>query len=55
MGRMKDEHGEACPANWREGAKTIWGDPITKLDSFALVDGQHDNDRANGMKRARVD
>ena len=51
--RMKDEHGEACPANWREGGKTICGDPIAKLDYFAAVDDQHENDKLNGTKRAR--
>ena len=54
-GRMQDEHGEVCPANWREGEKTIRGDPIAKLDYFATVDGQHENGKANGTKRARVD
>jgi peroxiredoxin (alkyl hydroperoxide reductase subunit C) len=52
---MKDEHGEVCPANWTEGGKTIRGDPIAKLDYFAAVDGQHENGKANGTKRARVD
>ena len=42
--RMKDEHGEVCPANWREGGKTSRGDPIAKLDYFAAVDGQHECD-----------
>ena len=55
VGRMKDEHGEVCPANWREGGKTIRGDPIAKLDYFVAVDGQHENGKANGTKRARVD
>jgi alkyl hydroperoxide reductase subunit AhpC len=52
---MKDEHGEVCPANWREGGKTIRGDPIAKLDYFAVADGQHENGVANGTKRVRVD
>ena len=50
--RVKDAHGEVCPANWREGGKTIRGDPIAKLDYFAAVDS---HDKANGAKRARVD
>jgi len=54
-GRMKGEHGEVCPANWREGAKTIRDDPIPKLDCFAAVDGKHENGRANGTKCACVD
>jgi hypothetical protein len=52
---MKDEHGEVCPANWAEGEKMIRGDPIAKLDYFAAVDVQHENSKANGTKRARVD
>jgi len=54
VGRMKDEHGEVCPANRREGARTIRDVPISKLGCFAAVDGQHENGMANGMKRARA-
>jgi peroxiredoxin (alkyl hydroperoxide reductase subunit C) len=55
-GRMKDEHSEVlCPANWREGGKTIRSDPIAKLDYFGAVDGQHEISKANCTKRARVD
>jgi len=54
-GKTKGERGEVCPANWREGGKTIRGDPIVKLDYFAAVDGQHDNGKVNGTKRAGVD
>ena len=53
--RMKDERGEVCPANWREGGKTIRGDPIAKLDYFAAVDGRHENGKANWQKVPRVD
>jgi len=52
---MKGEHGEVCPAKWREGGKTVRGDPIAKLDYFAAVDGQHGNGKATGKKRVRVD
>ena len=48
--RMKDEHGEVCPANWREGRKTICGVPIVKLDHFAAVDGRHESGKANSQK-----
>ena len=51
---MKDEHVEVCPANWGEGGKTIRGDPIAKLDYFVAVDGQHENGKVKGTKRARV-
>ena len=54
VGQMKDEHVEVCPANWRGGGKTIRGDPIAKLDCFVAVDGQHENGKVNGTKRARV-
>jgi len=47
---MKDEHGEVCPANWREGGKTIRGDPISKLNYFADISGQHENGKANGTE-----
>jgi hypothetical protein len=52
---MKDEHGEVCPANWKGGEKTIRGDRIAILDYFAADDGQHENGKANGTKRARVE
>jgi hypothetical protein len=51
---MKDEHGEASLADWKEGKKTIWGDPITKLNYITVADGQHENGKVNGTKRARV-
>ena len=53
----KDTHGEVCPANWKEGSRTIRADPLAKLDYFAAadVDGVHENGKANGTKRARMD
>jgi len=39
-GLMKDEHGEVCPVNWREGAKTIQGDPIAIRKAGLLCHGQ---------------
>ncbi|KAH8996026.1 thioredoxin-like protein [Lactarius akahatsu] len=27
-------HGEVCPANWKEGSKTIRADPLAKLDTL---------------------
>ena len=53
-GWMNDEHGKACPANWRESGKKICGDPIAELDYFVSVDGKHENDKVNGTKRARA-
>ena len=50
----KDKHGEVCPANWKEGSRTIRADPLAKLDYFA-ADGVHENGKANGTKRARMD
>jgi C-terminal domain of 1-Cys peroxiredoxin len=51
----KDKHGEVCPANWKEGGKTIRADPTSKLEYFAMVDGAQENGKVNGTKRARVD
>ena len=53
--RAKDAHGEVCPANWKEGSRTIRADPLAKLDYFAAANGAHENDSANGIKRARMD
>ncbi|KAI9510350.1 2-cysteine peroxiredoxin [Russula earlei] len=52
--QFTDVHGEVCPANWKEGARTIRADPVTKLEYFAAVDATHENGTANGNKRARV-
>jgi peroxiredoxin (alkyl hydroperoxide reductase subunit C) len=54
-GRIKDEYGKVCPANWREGRKTVRGDFIATLGYFAAVDGQHENGKANCTTRVRVD
>jgi alkyl hydroperoxide reductase subunit AhpC len=51
----KDAHGEVCPANWKEGSRTIRADPLAKLDYFSAANGAHENDIANGIKRARMD
>ncbi|KAI0292354.1 peroxiredoxin [Multifurca ochricompacta] len=54
--QFTDKYGEVCPANWKEGAKTIRADPTAKLEYFtALSDGAHENGKVNGTKRARVD
>ncbi|KAH9020066.1 2-cysteine peroxiredoxin [Lactarius pseudohatsudake] len=54
--QFTDAHGEVCPANWKEGSKTIRADPLAKLDYFAATtDGTHENGKANGTKRARMD
>ncbi|KAI0076661.1 thioredoxin-like protein [Panus rudis PR-1116 ss-1] len=50
--QFTDKYGEVCPANWKEGSKTIKADPKQSLEYFA-------NANANGTdgarKRARVD
>ncbi|KAI9432344.1 2-cysteine peroxiredoxin [Lactarius indigo] len=55
--QFTDAHGEVCPANWKEGSKTIRADPLAKLDYFAAAtaNGAHENGKANGTKRARMD
>jgi len=53
--QFTDKHGEVCPANWKEGGKTIRADPTAKLEYFAGVDGAHEDGKVNGTKRARVD
>ncbi|KAH8986639.1 2-cysteine peroxiredoxin [Lactarius hatsudake] len=54
--QFTDVHGEVCPANWKEGSKTIRVDPLAKLDYFAATaDGTPENGKANGTKRARMD
>lgn len=59
--QFTDEHGEVCPANWSEGARTIKADPAGSLEYFSAADGAakgETNGHAsgkNGVKRARVD
>jgi len=37
-----------------KGGKTIRGEPISRLDYFAAVDGQHEKGKADDTKRARA-
>ena len=56
--RYGADEGRALRSMFRElegGGKTIRGDPIVKLDYFAVVDGQHEKGKANGTKYVRVD
>ncbi|KAI9435281.1 Cys 2 peroxiredoxin [Lactarius indigo] len=53
---LKDAHGEVCLTNWKEGSKTIRTDPLAKLNYLsAAANGAHENSKANGTKRARMD
>ena len=53
---LQEKHGEVCPANWKEGGKTIKADPKASLEYFSTADAAT---KGNGMdgarKRARVD
>ncbi|KAF9466813.1 peroxiredoxin [Collybia nuda] len=59
--QFTDEHGEVCPANWKEGSKTMKADPKGSLEYFASVAAPNGNGTTNGdsngiaKKRARVD
>ncbi|KAI0067420.1 thioredoxin-like protein [Artomyces pyxidatus] len=56
--QFTDAHGEVCPANWSEGARTIKTDPTAKLEYFAAIGSDKMNGvngKTNGVKRARVD
>lgn len=54
---MQEKYGEVCPANWKEGGKTIKADPKASLEYFSTSDAP--NGKSSGMdgarKRARVD
>jgi peroxiredoxin (alkyl hydroperoxide reductase subunit C) len=50
----QDKHGEVCPANWTEGAKTIKTTPHESLEYFSTV-GTEPNGTAKASKRMRVD
>ncbi|KAH9031163.1 hypothetical protein EDB84DRAFT_1492912 [Lactarius hengduanensis] len=54
--QFTDAHGEVCPANWKEGARpsgrTLLQNSITLPPP---ADGTHENGKANGTKRARMD
>jgi peroxiredoxin (alkyl hydroperoxide reductase subunit C) len=54
---LQDKHGEVCPANWKEGSKTIKADPKASLEYFSTVGGAETNGDVNGSakKRTRVD
>jgi len=50
----QEEHGEVCPANWNEGAKTIKPDVKASREYFSNIDA---NAATNGAtkKRPRVE
>ncbi|KAJ3552957.1 hypothetical protein NM688_g3880 [Phlebia brevispora] len=48
-----EKYGEVCPANWKEGSKTMKADPKGSLEYFSAVNGANGTDGAR--KRARVD
>ena len=50
--RLQDEHGEVCPANWKEGGKTMKADPKGSLEYFSTV---NTNGTDGARKRARVE
>ncbi|KXN83260.1 Peroxiredoxin [Leucoagaricus sp. SymC.cos] len=56
--QFTDKHGEVCPANWTEGAKTIKPSPNGSLEYFSDVNANgHTNGHTNGHanKRPRTD
>lgn len=48
-----EEHGEACPAGWNKGAKTIKADPKGSLEYFAAAHGENGNAQGNGESNKR--
>ncbi|KAJ7719442.1 thioredoxin-like protein [Mycena maculata] len=51
--QFTDEYGEVCPANWKEGSKTIKADPKASLEYFANPDAEPTNGVPS--KRPRLD
>lgn len=51
---MQEKYGEVCPANWKEGDKTMKADPKGSLDYFSTVNGPN-NGMDGARKRARVE
>ena len=47
---MQEKYGEVCPANWKEGGKTMKADPKGSLEYFASVENGNVS-----KKRARLD
>ncbi|PFH59215.1 hypothetical protein XA68_12646 [Ophiocordyceps unilateralis] len=43
-----EEHGEACPAGWNKGAKTIKADPKGSLEYFLATHGENGQAKGNG-------
>ncbi|GLB42898.1 putative C-terminal domain of 1-Cys peroxiredoxin [Lyophyllum shimeji] len=53
--QFTDEHGEVCPANWIEGAKTMKPDPKGSLEYFqSVATNGHANGNGTDKKRPRV-
>ncbi|RDA85939.1 hypothetical protein CP532_0819 [Ophiocordyceps camponoti-leonardi (nom. inval.)] len=49
-----EEHGEACPAGWNKGARTIKADPKGSLEYFAAAHGEKTNGNGESNKRPRL-
>ena len=48
---LQEKYGEFCPANWKEGGKTMKADPKGSLEYFSTLNGTQDGAR----KRPRLD
>ncbi len=51
---MQEKYGEVCPANWKEGEKTMKADPKGSLEYFSAVNA-NSNGTDGARKRARLD
>lgn len=52
----QEKHGEVCPANWKEGSKSMKADPKGSLEYFSTVNTNGTADGTDAArKRARVD
>lgn len=49
---LQEKHGEVCPANWKEGDKSMKADPKGSLEYFSAV---NPNGTDGARKRPRLD
>lgn len=52
--QFADKYGEVCPANWKEGGKTMKADPVASLEYFEHV-ANNGVAETNGKKRSAAE
>ena len=52
---LQEKYGEVCPANWKEGEKTMKADPKGSLEYFSTVNPNGTDSSEGARKRPRLE